>query len=135
MTTLNSSESFVVEEAGIPVKAQAVLGASSSKLGLMRSPSKQRKAFISRKAAQLGDIATSVTSASRKSGATDVQSAPRTGSTTATTPQTAQTSLSDPTHYSYVNGKRIPSQTLSDRGAHQHQGASKCAIQRSRKTC
>ncbi|KAK0325325.1 hypothetical protein LTR82_003607 [Friedmanniomyces endolithicus] len=65
MTTLNSAESFVVEEAGIPVKAQAVLGASSSKLSLVRSPSKQRKAFMSRKAAQLSDIATSVTSASR----------------------------------------------------------------------
>ncbi|KAK1071460.1 hypothetical protein LTR74_003338 [Friedmanniomyces endolithicus] len=131
MTSLNSSESFVVDEAGIPVKAQAVLGASSSKLSIMRSPSKQRKAFMSRKAAQLSDIATSVTSTSRKSGAADAQSAPRTGSTTVTTPQTAQTSVSDPTHYSYVNGKRTPSQTLSDRGAHQYQGSSKCAIQRS----
>ncbi|TKA71386.1 hypothetical protein B0A55_04020 [Friedmanniomyces simplex] len=131
MTTLNSSESFVVEEAGIPVKAQAVLGASSSKVNLMRSPSRQKKAFMSRKAAQLSDIATSVTSASRKSGSTDAQSAPRTGSTTATTPQTAQTSVSDPTHYSYLNGKRTPSQTLSDRGAHHEQGGNKCAIRRS----
>ncbi|KAK0252279.1 hypothetical protein LTS09_012623 [Friedmanniomyces endolithicus] len=124
-------QSSVVEEAEIPVKAQAVLGASSSKLSLVRSPSKQRKAFMSRKAAQLSDIATSVTSASRKSGATEAQSAPRTGSTIATTPHTAQTSVSDPTHYSHVNGKRIPSQTLSDRGAHQYQGSNKCAIQRS----
>ncbi|KAK5679660.1 hypothetical protein LTR17_027580 [Elasticomyces elasticus] len=111
MTTLNSSESFVIEEAGIPVKAQAVLGTSPSRLTITRSPSKQKKAsFMSRKAAQ---------------------NAPRTGSTQVTTPQTAETSISDPTHYSYINGKRIPSQTLSDRGGYHNQGANKCAIQRS----
>ncbi|KAK3617530.1 hypothetical protein LTR56_025225 [Elasticomyces elasticus] len=132
MTTLNSSESFVIEEAGIPVKAQAVLGTSPSRLTITRSPSKQKKAsFMSRKAAQVSDLASTSLSMSSRTGSTYTQSAPRTGSTQVTTPQTAETSLSDPTHYSYINGKRIPSQTLSDRGGYHNQGANKCAIQRS----
>ncbi|KAK3110307.1 hypothetical protein LTR53_015519 [Teratosphaeriaceae sp. CCFEE 6253] len=130
MASLSSSDNSVVEASGMPVKAQAVLGASRSANTLTRSPSKQKKAsFMSRKAAEVSDITTSAKSSTRVSN--DTYGGPRTTSSSARTPQTAQTSMSDPTHYSFVNGKRITSQTLSERGAYQDQAANKCAIQRS----
>ncbi|KAK4561803.1 hypothetical protein LTR86_004482 [Recurvomyces mirabilis] len=112
MSTLTGHEVFVADEAGIPVKAQAVLGASPSKANLIRSPSKQKKLFPSLRKA---NEATSVVPPSLRSPTSmSSQETPRTASSLTKTPQTAYT---DPTHYSSLNSRHVPSQTLSDRGA------------------
>lgn len=128
MNTLNGTDGASEETENMPVKAQAVLGASPSKVTLGRSPSKQKKGlFTSRKVAEVTDLSTTDATSTRKSGSTTADEGPRTASTQVKTPQTA---VSDPTHYSFVNGKRVPSQTLSDKGGYNGQDTSRCAIQR-----
>ncbi|KAK3676240.1 hypothetical protein LTR78_003990 [Recurvomyces mirabilis] len=126
VSTLTGHEVFVVDEAGIPVKAQAVLGASPSKATLIRSPSKQKKLFPSLRKA--GDVTSVPPPTLRSPTSMTSQETPRTAGSLTKTPQIAYT---DPTHYSSLNSRHIPSQTLSEMGAPDSQQVAKCAIQRS----
>ena len=137
MSSPSTLASLPESEAGgkMPVKAQAVLGASPtkkrssfgstpSKPDIPRSPSK-RKGLFSRKNSNIADI--NVSNASVTHTSTESEQPAPTTSTVANTPQTA---ISDPTHYSYQS-TRIASQSHSDTGPAQETQANKCAIARS----
>ena len=143
-----ASEHGLIEEGDIPPKAQAVLGASTSKNQLARSPSKQKKGLFSRKAAEVTDINTSNVTLVQKSGMNETVEPPRsansigilsqaTSSGTDERPRTAgsvrrtpQSASTDPTHYSFTNGRHMLSQTFSGRGIYRAQDADQCPVQR-----
>lgn len=141
-TTLNSATKVETDE-NVPVKAQAVLGASPSKKGrsslgssisksnLPRSPSK-RKGFFSRKNTGLAEVSEQNTSI--QVDCQDAEQAPLTASsaplTASSATKTPPTAFSDPTHYSYQN-KRIFSQTNSDGGIEKGRQTNPCSVTRS----
>lgn len=132
----NALDSAVKDERdeNVPVKAQAVLGTSPSKVrktlgssasrtNLPRSPSK-RKGFFSRKTADATEPNTA-TIAEPESA----EQAPLTASSYVKTPPTA---FSDPTHYSYSNqNKRNISQSNSNKGATKDKPSYQAAVTRS----
>ncbi|KAI7230268.1 hypothetical protein KC330_g7035 [Hortaea werneckii] len=140
----------------MPVKAQALLGTLPGKASIIRSPSKQKKGglFSGRKSVGAEDAIASGAAQARKSGSE--KSEPTTNSAIASeeAPQmvsiesqepsrshsrmakTPQTGYSDPTHYTQQDGKRVPSQALSDHGIYreqkqQQQGTDQCPVTRS----
>ena len=132
-TTLASPEEFQADSS-VPVKAQAVLGKSSSKgrvslsssppkANIPRSPSK-RKGFFGRKSTGLADVNPSKPSLAQTSP--ESECAPPTASSITKTPQTA---YSDPTHYSYQS-TRNASQKHSDQSAQKGNNSNKCAVVR-----
>lgn len=127
INTLSSAEASL-HDSDVPVKAQAVLGASPSKTNLTRSPSKRKGLFASRKSTEAGDVNPSKVALSHRTTFTDHNEAAHAASTRSKTPQTA---VSDPLHYRLEGSRRIPSQTLSEQGRDQLKDASKCVVHRS----
>ncbi|EMC99079.1 hypothetical protein BAUCODRAFT_120371 [Baudoinia panamericana UAMH 10762] len=127
MSTLGSTEGLRVEQ-DMPVKAQAVLGASHSKANLTRSPSKQKKGiFAARKNTQMPNVNTSGFVSGGRPSSAKSEGAPQSASTVTKTPQTA---YSDPAHYSFQGGKHVTSHTLSQISTRSENEVRKCAVQR-----
>ncbi|KAK5118292.1 hypothetical protein LTR62_002805 [Meristemomyces frigidus] len=129
MSTLAGHEAFVIEEAGIPVKAQAVLGTSPSKAALLRSPSKKKQLFSLRKPNEINVVKTA--SPTTMSASMSGREPPRTSSSLTKTPQTSHTTTSDPTYYSSMTSRDLSSQAPSECGVQTPQTATKYTVQRS----
>ncbi|KAH9823645.1 flocculation protein FLO11-like [Teratosphaeria destructans] len=141
-----------VHEVKMPVKAKAVFGSPSktvsarfatpgpvtddtaqhTKTGPTRSPSKQRRGFFSSRRGTEVTIDTAETAYNRRSESTEETEYPKTASSTAATSvggRTPQTAMSDPSHDTFKSGRRMPSQTFSDRGPRQD-AVKACSIAR-----
>ncbi|KAK5135547.1 hypothetical protein LTR08_005182 [Meristemomyces frigidus] len=130
ITTLASIDGTSEEVSNAPPKAQAVLGASSSKTSLTRTPSKQKRGiFALRRIAEPTDVDTSCRLVTGKSAPSKTEEPPRTADSSVV--ETPQSTFSDPTVYTYQNGRRIPPRTVSERGALGMEAATKCMVQRS----
>ncbi|KAF2768117.1 hypothetical protein EJ03DRAFT_352385 [Teratosphaeria nubilosa] len=147
-----SLETMTGHEEKMPVKAKAVFGSPSknntarfatlgpvtndatqtNKTGLTRSPSKQRKGFFSSRRGTEVTVDTTETACNRRSESTEEIECPKTASSTAATSmsgRTPQTAMSDPSHDTFKSGRRMPSQTFSDRDPRQD-AVKACSIAR-----